>query len=89
MNASNVLKMEQLQLTDDEQSGQTSTSRSKPLIAQAKNSIHKNYQLNVQEVAEKAGISIGSRLVFDDLQKLLQRANDKNILKYITTGDRM
>jgi hypothetical protein len=56
---------------DDEQSSQTSTSRSKSLTTQVKNIIHENHQLTVREVAEKAGISIGSRLLIDDLQNLL------------------
>jgi hypothetical protein len=51
--------------------------------------IHGNHQLTAREVAEKSGISIGSRLLTDDLQNLLLRATDENILKHVITGDRM
>jgi hypothetical protein len=47
-------------MVDNGQSGQSSPSRSKPLIAQVKNIIHGNRQLTVQEVAREIGMSIGS-----------------------------
>jgi AraC-like DNA-binding protein len=47
-------------MDDNELSGQPSTSRSKPLIAQVKNVIHGNHQLTLQAVAEEVGISTGS-----------------------------
>jgi hypothetical protein len=75
-------------MDDDERSGRPSTPRSKPLIAQVK-IIHGNHQLTVREVAKKCEISTGSRLLTDDLQNLLKRANDENILKYVITGDGM
>jgi hypothetical protein len=65
-------------MDDDERSGRPSTSRSKPLIAQVE-IICGNQQLTVRKVAEKSGISIGSRLLTDDLQNL----------QYFETCDRM
>jgi hypothetical protein len=46
--------------TDDEQSGQPSTSRCEPLIAQVKNIIHGNCLLTAQEAAEQVEISSGA-----------------------------
>jgi hypothetical protein len=46
--------------TDDEGSGQPSTSRCVPLIAQVKNIIHGNRLLTVQEAAEEVEMSSGS-----------------------------
>jgi hypothetical protein len=60
MNGSNLFRNGRTSTDDDEWSGQPSTSRFKPLIAQVKNIFHGNRRLTVREVAEGAGIFIGS-----------------------------
>jgi hypothetical protein len=60
MNGSDLSKMEELKMDDDEWSGWPSTSRSEPLIAQVKNVICGYGQLTAREVADDVGISTGS-----------------------------